>query len=52
MFKEAKAITFNDYEDYPFDTLIECVGGKFSETAINQMIDIAQVGADLIFDGC
>lgn len=51
MFKEAKAITFNDYEDYPFDTLIECVGGKFSETAINQMIDIAQVGADLILMG-
>ncbi len=51
MFKDAKTLSINNYDDHPFDTLIECVGGKFSETAINQMIDIAQVGADLILMG-
>jgi len=51
MFKGAKTQMFKDYDNHPFDTLIECVGGKFSEVAINQMIDASQVGADLILMG-
>ena len=34
-----------------FDVLIECTGGKFSESAINQAIDIADAKADIIFMG-
>lgn len=34
-----------------FDVLIECTGGRFSESAINQSIDIADSLADIIFMG-
>lgn len=34
-----------------FDVLIECTGGKFSESALNQAIDIADSLADIIFMG-
>ena len=50
-FKKAKVAKVNEYKGDKFDTLIECVGGKFSETAINQMIDLAIPGADLILMG-
>ena len=51
MFKNATTTTYTAYNGPLFDTLIECVGGQFSENAINQMIDISQVGADLILMG-
>lgn len=51
MFKKVHALNIKDYDGHPFDTLIECVGGKYSEDAINEMIDIAAVGADLILMG-
>ena len=50
-FKKAKTAKVESYQGEKFDTLIECVGGKFSETAINQMIDLAIPGADLILMG-
>lgn len=50
-FKKAKIAKVIDYKGDKFDTLIECVGGKFSEDAINQMIDLAIPGADLILMG-
>lgn len=34
-----------------FDILIECTGGKFSQSALNQAIDIADSLADIIFMG-
>lgn len=34
-----------------FDILIECTGGKFSQRAINQAIDLAYPKADLVFMG-
>lgn len=34
-----------------FDVLIECTGGKFSESALNQAIEIADSLADIIFMG-
>ncbi|MDT2669883.1 alcohol dehydrogenase catalytic domain-containing protein [Enterococcus dongliensis] len=34
-----------------FDVLIECTGGKFSESALNQAIDISDSLADIIFMG-
>lgn len=51
MFKHAKTYKFKDYKGSKFDTLIECVGGRFAQDAINQMIDIATVGADLLLMG-
>jgi ribitol-5-phosphate 2-dehydrogenase len=51
MFKNAKIAKFETYNGEKFDTLIECVGGKFSENAIDNMIDLAAVGADLILMG-
>ena len=50
-FNKAKIAKADTYNDEKFDTLIECVGGKFSETAINSMIDLAIPGADLILMG-
>ena len=50
-FKYVKTTTFEEYEGEKFDTLIECVGGKFSEDAINNMIKLAIPGADLILMG-
>ena len=50
-FKEAKTAKVDQYKGDKFDTLIEAVGGKFSEVAINQMIDLAIPGADLILMG-
>lgn len=51
MFEKAKTTTFAAYNGENFDILIECVGGRFSQDAINQMIDIANIGADLLLMG-
>ena len=50
-FKKAKFSKFEEYKGDKFDTLIECVGGKYSADAINNMIDLAIPGADLILMG-
>ena len=50
-FKDAKIAKYDNYLDEEFDTLIECVGGRGSESAINQMISLSQIGADLILMG-
>ncbi len=50
-FKKAKTAKANEYNGEKFDTLIECVGGKFSADAINEMIDLSIPGADLILMG-
>ena len=50
-FKKAKTAKVESYQGDKFDTLIECVGGKFSEDAINSMISLAIPGADLILMG-
>ena len=50
-FKKAKTAKADAYNGEKFDTLIEAVGGKFSENAINSMIDLAIPGADLILMG-
>ena len=50
-FKNVKTTTFEQYKGEKFDTLIECVGGKYSEDAINNMIKLAIPGADLILMG-
>ena len=50
-FKKAKTTRYEDYHGPKFDTLIECVGGRFSEDAINSMINLSLVGADLILMG-
>lgn len=50
-FKKARKEHFETYDGCKFDTLIECVGGRGSEFAINQMIDLSQIGADLILMG-
>lgn len=51
MFKKAKTKLVSEPCNEWFDTLIECVGGQYSENAINNMINIASVGADLILMG-
>lgn len=51
MFKEAEKTKYADYRGEKFDTLLECVGGNASAFAINQMIDLAAIGADLILMG-
>lgn len=51
MFKAAKTYRFDTYHGDNFDTLIECVGGRFAQDAINNMIDIARIGADLLLMG-
>ena len=50
-FKKAKIAKVESYQGDKFDTLIECVGGRFSEDAINSMISLAIPGADLILMG-
>ena len=50
-FKKAKTAKVETYQGDKFDTLIECVGGRFSEDAINSMIQLAIPGADLILMG-
>lgn len=50
-FKKAKTAKIETYQGDKFDTLIECVGGRFSEDAINSMIKLAIPGADLILMG-
>ncbi|HCY68341.1 MAG TPA: hypothetical protein DHU62_06410 [Firmicutes bacterium] len=50
-FKDADVAKFDSYLGEEFDTLIECVGGRGSEIAINQMINLSQIGADLILMG-
>ena len=51
LFNLAKTTKVGQYNGCKFDTLIECVGGKFSEDAINSMIDLAIPGADLLLMG-
>lgn len=51
LFKDADKAKYDYYTGDEFDTLIECVGGKGSETAINQMINLSQIGADIILMG-
>lgn len=51
LFKKAKQAKYKNYTGEKFDTLIECVGGPFSEDAINNMISLSAVGADLILMG-
>lgn len=51
MFKNIKTTKIEDYRGEKFDTLIEIVGGKYASDAINSMIDIATVGADLLLMG-
>lgn len=51
LFKNAKTAKYETYSGEKFDTLIECVGGKFSENAIDNMINLSSVGADLILMG-
>lgn len=50
-FKDIKTTKFENYKGDKFNTLIEAVGGRFSSDAINNMIDIATPGADLILMG-
>lgn len=50
-FKDAETSKFETYYGEEFDTLIECVGGRGSEFAINQMISISKIGGDLILMG-
>lgn len=50
-FKKCKTAKIETYDGGKFDTLIECVGGRFSEDAINSMIKLAIPGADLILMG-
>ncbi len=50
-FKKAHITNIEEYNGDKFDTLIECVGGHFSEDAINSMIKLAIPGADLILMG-
>lgn len=40
-----------DHSQEKFDVLIECTGGKFSESALNQAINSADSLADIIFMG-
>lgn len=51
MFQKAETTKYADYHGEKFDTLLECVGGNASSFAINQMIDSAKIGADLILMG-
>ncbi|MCR5505587.1 MAG: alcohol dehydrogenase catalytic domain-containing protein [Bacilli bacterium] len=50
-FKHANKAKYATYIGERFDTLIEAVGGRFSADAINQMIDLSLVGADLLLMG-
>lgn len=50
-FKKAKTTTFEKGKHQFFDTLIEAVGGRFAADAINNMIDISTIGADLLLMG-
>lgn len=50
-FTKAKTTTFEKGKHLYFDTLIECVGGRFAPDAINNMIDVATIGADLLLMG-
>lgn len=38
-------------KDFKFDLLFECVGGAYSANAINQMIECANFGADIVLTG-
>ena len=51
MFKNIKTTKVSEYRGDKFDTLIEIVGGKYAGEAINSMIDLAAVGADLLLMG-
>lgn len=50
--RTANVLTYDfTSSDEKFDVLIECTGGKFSESALNQAIEIADSLADIIFMG-
>ncbi len=51
MFKNINRAKIEEYKGEKFDTLIEIVGGKYASDAINSMIEIAAVGADLLLMG-
>lgn len=51
LFNKAKKERYETYNDKPFDLLFECVGGSFQGEAINEMIDMASIGANLILMG-
>ena len=48
MFKHAKTCKYEEYSGDKFDTLFECVGGRYSGDAINNMIALSLLGADLV----
>lgn len=52
-FKDATTLSINEVKSQhlTFDILFECVGGMGSESAINEMIDQARVGATLVLMG-
>lgn len=52
-FEVDQTLLINDskLEKNKFDLLFECVGGKFSGNAINQMIECAKFGADIVLTG-
>ena len=52
-FEVDETLTINDSKLGPmkFDLLFECVGGKFSGNAINQMIECSKFGADIVLTG-
>lgn len=52
-FAQTENVLTYDFENNSirFDVLLECTGGKFSESAINQAIDIADSCADIILMG-
>ncbi|MGM0214332.1 alcohol dehydrogenase catalytic domain-containing protein [Enterococcus sp. AZ109] len=50
--RTANVLTYDfQHEAEKFDVIIECTGGRFSESAINQAIVIADSLADIIFMG-
>lgn len=53
MFNVDSTYLINDKElkNIKFDLLFECVGGVASENAINQMIECAKFGADIVLTG-
>lgn len=51
LFTKAKIARYETYNEEPFDLLFECVGGSYQGEAINEMIDLATIGANLVLMG-
>lgn len=53
IFKEANCFTTNEFDKYEFniDVAFECVGGKGSESAIDQIIDKSKAGTRIVLTG-